>query len=310
MLIRSIVLASVAFAASTATAQSSPLLERREVRADGHPLTVWSKRPPTPARGAVLLLHGRTWSARPNFDLQLPGKPVSLMDALVSRGYAVYALDQRGYGGTPRDASGWLTPDRADRDVAAVLDWVATRESRPLRPRLLALLGYSRGAMTAMLAAQRHPDKMDAVILYGFPYDVASAHVAAADPATPPRVRTTAVAAGEDFISPQATVPGLKEAYVRAALAADSVRVDWRQENEYDALDPRALRSPTLLLSGERDPYANAANLSAFFPRIATADRWWVVLPGVDHVAHLEAQDAFVNAVVDFLERRVTLPKR
>jgi pimeloyl-ACP methyl ester carboxylesterase len=309
MRIRSMVFASIALA-STASAQSSPLLERREVRADGHPLTVWSKRPPVPARGAVLLLHGRTWSARPNFDLQLPGKPVSLMDALVSRGYAVYALDQRGYGGTPRDATGWLTPDRAERDVAVVLDWVGTRESRPLRPRLIALLGYSRGAMTAMLATERHPEKVDALILYGFPYDAASPHAAPADPPAPPRTRTTPVAAGEDFITPQATLPGLKEAYVRAAVAADSIRVDWRQENQFDALDPRGLRTPTLLISGERDPYANAANLSAFFPRIGAADRWWVTLPGVDHVAHLEAQDAFVNAVVAFLERRVTLPKR
>jgi pimeloyl-ACP methyl ester carboxylesterase len=232
------------------------------------------------------------------------------MDALVSRGYAVYALDQRGYGGTPRDATGWLTPDRAERDVATVLDWVATRESRPLRPRMLALLGYSRGAMTAMLVAQRHPEKVDAVILYGFPYDVAGPHTAPADPMAPPRLRTTAVAAGEDFISPQATVPGLKEAYVRAALADDSIRVDWRQESQFDALEPRALHSPTLLLSGERDPYANAANLAAFFPRIGTADRWWVVLPGVDHVAHLEAQDAFVNAVTGFIERRLVPPKR
>lgn len=301
---RFLLLASVAVLASSAHAQPSPLLERREVRADGHPLTVWSKRPATPARGAILLLHGRTWSARPNFDLQLPGKSVSLMDAFAARGYAAYALDQRGYGGTPRDGTGWLTPDRAERDVATVLDWVATRESRPLRPRLPALLGYSRGAMTAMLVAQRHPEKLAAVVLYGFPYDVAAPHAVPNDPATPPRARTTALAAGEDFITPQATLPGLKEAYVRSAIATDSVRVDWRQENEFDALDPRALRTPTLLLSGERDPYANAANLPAFFPRIATADRWWVILPGVDHAAHLETPDAFVNAVVDFLERR------
>lgn len=303
------VVAGAVLSAATAHAQS-PLLERREVRADGHPLTVWSKRPPVPARGAVLLLHGRTWSARPNFDLQLPGKPVSLMDALVSRGYAVYAVDQRGYGGTPRDATGWLTPDRAERDVAIVLDWVAARESRPLRPRVPALLGYSRGAMTAMLVAQRHPEKVDAVILYGFPYDVTSQRAATGEPAAPPRVRTTPAAAGEDFITPQATLPGLKEAYVRSALANDSVRVDWRQENQFNVLEPRALRSPTLLLSGERDPYANAANLAAFFPRIGAADRWWVILPGVDHVAHLEAQDAFVNVVVSFLERRLAAPGR
>ena len=35
------------------------------------------------------------------------------MMALNEHGYTAYAVDQRGYGSTPRDASGWLTPDRA-----------------------------------------------------------------------------------------------------------------------------------------------------------------------------------------------------
>jgi pimeloyl-ACP methyl ester carboxylesterase len=298
-----VLLASLAVARS-ASAQSTPLLERREVRADDHPLTVWSKRPATPARGAILLVHGRTWSSRPNFDLKVPGVRVSLMDALVAKGYAVYALDQRGYGGTPRDASGWLTPDRAERDVSAVLDWVTQRESRPLRPRQPVLLGYSRGAQVAALAAQRHPEKLSGLVLYGFPQNVTTPLTMAPDPATPPRRRTTAQAAGEDFITPAATLPGVKEAYVQAATTMDSVRVDWRNEQQFEALDPRLLRTPTLLLDGERDPYANAAAHPVFFSRIGTADRWWVVLPGVDHVAHLEGQDAFVNAIVSFIERR------
>lgn len=304
MTVLRIVLAG-AIALSTATtlgAQSTPLLERREVRADGHPLTVWSKRPPTPARGSILLVHGRTWSARPNFDLQVPGLHVSLMDALVARGYAVYALDQRGYGGTPRDATGWLTPDRAERDVSTVLDWVTQRESRPLRPRRPALLGYSRGSQVAMLVAQRHPDKLGALILFGYPQP-AGPLTPVAEPAQPPRRRTTAAAAGEDFITPTSTPPGVKEAYIRMATTTDSIRVDWRQEGQFAAIDPRLVHVPTLLLDGERDPYANAAGHPAFFARLGTADRWWIVLPTVDHAAHLETQTAFVNALIGFLDR-------
>ena len=108
------VLCAASLAPALAHSQATPLLERREVRADGHPLSVWSKRPPTVAKGAIVLLHGRTWSALPNFDLHAAGQRVSLMDALVARGYAVYALDARGYGGTPRDSTGWLTPERAE----------------------------------------------------------------------------------------------------------------------------------------------------------------------------------------------------
>lgn len=296
--------------AAPSVAQTPRILERREVRADGHPLTVWSKRPPTPARGSILLLHGRTWSARPNFDLQLPGGRTnsSLMDALVARGYAVYALDQRGYGGTPRDATGWLTPDRAERDVSTVLSWIIERESAGSRPRRPAvahpvLLGYSRGAQVAMLVAQRHPEQLSGLVLYGYPAPTPDSALPP-DRSAPPRAHTTAAAAGEDFISPAVTPTGVKEAYVRAATTTDSNRVDWRLESQFSTLDPARVRVPTLLLDGERDPYANASNHPAVFARLGTADRWWVVLPGADHAAHLEVQTAFVNALVAFVERR------
>jgi pimeloyl-ACP methyl ester carboxylesterase len=285
-----------------APAQSAPILERREVRADGHPLTVWSKRPPTAANGAIVLLHGRTWSARPNFDLHVAGQRVSLMDALVARGYAVYALDARGYDGTPRDSTGWLTPERAERDVSAVLSWVRVREGGAGRPAP-TLLGYSRGAQVALLVAQRHPSQISGVALYGFPQDVTKPFVAAAEAAAPARRRTTAAGAAEDFITPDSTPAGVRDAYVRDAIARDSVRVDWRQEEQFRALDPVAVRTPVLVINGERDPYANAASLPAFFSRLAGVDRWWVVLAHADHAAHLERQPAFVNAVVSFMER-------
>jgi pimeloyl-ACP methyl ester carboxylesterase len=294
-------------------AQATRVLERREVRVDGHPMTVWSKRPPTEVGGSILLVHGRTWSARPNFDLRLPrGRgDASLMDALVARGYAVYALDQRGYGGTPRDSSGWLTPDRAARDVSAVLEWVRAREVRGngsrvrrVRAEKPVLLGYSRGAQVAVLVAQRHPEQLSGLVLYGYPDPGAAAQASAPEPAVPPRQRTTEAAAAEDFISPAVTPPGVKEAYVQMATAMDPVRADWRRETQFAAIDPAQVRVPTLLLDGERDPYANASNHPAFFSRLGTADRWWVVLPGADHVAHLETPDAFVNALVAFMTRR------
>jgi pimeloyl-ACP methyl ester carboxylesterase len=281
--------------------QSAPLLERREVRADGHPLTVWSKRPATKARGTVVLLHGRTWSALPNFDLHTAGQRVSLMDALVARGWAVYALDARGYGATPRDGTGWLTPDRAERDASAVLDWVRAREGAP--GSLPTLLGYSQGSRVALLVAQRHPDKLSALVLYGFPQDVTKGVVAPPEPASPPRQRTRAESAGEDFISPDSTPVGVRYAYVRSAIASDSVRVDWRHEEQFGELDPAKVRTPVLLINGERDPYANAASLPVFFSRLAGVDKWWVVLSHADHAAHLERQTAFVNALVSFLER-------
>ena len=290
---------------SSAVSASAPPVSRaparNQVRADdGHELVVWSRRPRGAVRGAILLLHGRTWSSLPNFDLQVPGLHESLMESLSARGWAVYALDQRGYGATPRDSSGWLTPSRAARDAIEVLDWISAHEKLSSRP---VLFGYSQGSMTTMLAALQQPAHMSAIVLYGFPLDV---NATPREPAAPPvmqRRRTTAAGAGEDFITPESTPRGVKEAYVRAAVAADPVRTDWRDEGTFMTMKPDSLRVPTLLIAGERDPYATAAHLNGFIARMSGVDRALVVLARTDHAAHLEKQPLFVSSLLGFLER-------
>lgn len=287
--------------ATTATVGAQQPIRHVVTADDGHPLTVWEKRPAA-ARRTIVLLHGRTWSALPDFDLQVPGHPVSLMDALVARGYAVYALDARGYGGTPRDSSGWLTPDRAADDVITVCRWVAAHGRVAGRP---ALLGWSFGSVTGQLAAQRAPDAISALVLFGhFSFPPSMPPDTSSGP--PPRNATTATAAGEDFISPHATDPAVPAAYVKAALAAQPVKTDVRHLDQFNALDPAMVTVPTLEIMGERDPVSNQVpgGEAAFFGRLATPDREFVVLPGVDHAAFLENQRArFIEALVDFLAR-------
>ncbi|MEO8335386.1 MAG: alpha/beta fold hydrolase [bacterium] len=284
--------------AQTATAQR---VQRQDVVADdGHHLALWSTRPTGQPKGEIVLLHGRTWSALPNFDLHAPGQKVSVMEALADLGYAVYALDQRGYGQTARDKTGWLTPLRAAADAEAVTDWVASRAPNKRRP---ALLGYSRGSGTAMLAAQRHPEKVSSLILYAPYYNIAQRPDVPAEAAKPPRAATTREAAGEDFLTPDSTPAGVKAAYVRSAVQSDPVRVDWRHEEQFNVLDPAKVRTPTLILHGELDPVAKDAGLADFFTRLATVDRSWMVLAHSDHVAHLERTAAWVHAVTSFLER-------
>jgi pimeloyl-ACP methyl ester carboxylesterase len=299
-----IVAASVLAAAPNATyaqRQSATRVQRQEVIADdGHRLALWEARPTGSPKGEIVLLHGRTWGALPNFDLHVPGQQVSVMETLAGLGYAVYALDQRGYGATPRDKTGWLTPVRAAADAEAATDWVAARAPGKRRP---ALLGYSRGSATAMFAAQRHPEKLSSLILYAPYYNITKRPDVPAEPSAPPRVATTRVAAGEDFLTPESTPAGVKEAYIRSAVKNDPVRVDWRHEEQFNALDPARIHTPTLIVHGEGDPIARDAGVPAFFPRLGAVDRSWVVLARSDHVAHLERTAAFVHAVTSFLER-------
>ncbi|MEM6293585.1 MAG: alpha/beta fold hydrolase [Myxococcota bacterium] len=274
--------------------------ERHEVVADdGHALAVWAKVPETP-RGAIVLLHGRTWSGRPDFDLQVPGEARSTMDALAAAGLATYALDLRGYGETLRDATGWNTPDRAAKDLLAVLRWVGERhEGAP------ALLGWSLGSLTSQLAAQREPGLVSALILYGYPRSPDRRYKADRKGVEPARAATTAKGAASDFIIPGNISQAGIDAFVEQALAADPVRTDWRGTEEWNELDPGKVTVPTLVMHGAKDPYAPKANQVKLFNRLAAEDRAYVVIAGGDHAAHLEdVGPRFIDAVLGFVDAR------
>jgi pimeloyl-ACP methyl ester carboxylesterase len=261
---------------------------------DGFQLTMWRKAPAQPRR-AVLLIHGRTWSGRPDFDLQVPGEKRSFMDALVAEGYAAYALDLRGYGATPRDATGFLTPERAAADVTAALRQIG---GRPV------LFGWSLGSMVSQLVSQRAPDALGALVLFGSPFDPDGKRAERPDPAAPARAPTTAKAAAEDFIAPGVISKRAIEAYVQAALAADPVRADWRHDSEWNALDPGAVHVPVLLLQAELDPLARPDAQVRLFSHLGTSDRQWVVIPGGDHAALLEdTAPRLIAAIRAFVDR-------
>jgi pimeloyl-ACP methyl ester carboxylesterase len=278
-----------------------------EVRADdGHRLRLWQLEPPAAAPGerpAILMVHGRTWSGLPDFDLRVgDDRRRSLMHALAERGWATYALDLRGYGESERDTSGWNTPDRAADDLVAALALVREREGTAPD-----LLGWSYGALVAQLAVQRRPDAARKLVLYGYPRDPAALRQApppaasGRDPGPPPRAQTTEAAARSDFITPGSIPEPAIAAFVEAALASDPVRADWRSTEQFAALDPQAVTIPTLVIHGVGDPIARAAWQGSLFAGLAADDRQWVVLPGTDHAAHLERPAAFRRALLAFL---------
>jgi pimeloyl-ACP methyl ester carboxylesterase len=269
---------------------------RHELMTDGHKLALWEKRAAKP-RGSILLVHGRTWSALPNFDLQVPGVERSVMDGLNTAEYTAYALDLRGYGDSSRDASGWLTPDRAATDVSVALEWI--RKANPGQPPP-TLVGYSRGASISTLVAARYPESLSMLVLYGYP---SAPRAPTPAPASPLREPNTAKAAASDFITPGAASQAVIDAYVAHALKANPVRVDWRNEDQF-AFDPASIRAPTLLLYGARDPLYSPEAVSKLLSALGTQDRTLVLLPNSDHAAHVEnTHRAWLHALVEFIER-------
>lgn len=271
-------------------------LVHHTVSADGHPLAVWEKSAPGDA-SPILLVHGRTWSALPDFDLQVEGEALSLMDGLVEKGFAVYAIDMRGYGETPRDESGWLTPNRAAADVAIVLEWIASE-----RNRVPHLFGWSMGSTISMLVAQQSPDLVASVTLFGFWHDL-DVTLPPDEPGIEPlRLKNTAEAAASDFITPGSISEKAIDAYVAASLAADPIKTDLRHYDHYNALDPARIVVPTLVIQGEFDPIAPAEYQAKLFTRIATGHKQWVTVPGGDHAAFMETpRRYFIDELVTFL---------
>ena len=265
---------------------------------DGHKLFLYSRISENPS-ASILLIHGRTWSALPDFDLITPQEDLSMMNALAKQGLAVYAVDLRGYGKSARDKSGWNTPNRAAKDIANVLDYI-----NGLHQSLegTSVFGWSNGSKVALLTAQHYPDKVKSIILYGFPIDTELKIPIEPQNQPPLKKATTAEAAAEDFITPGTISSHAIAAYVKATLAADPIRSDWNQLNQWNQLDAEKVSVPTLLLQAESDPYMNVDADALFFKKLATQDKQWIILSNADHAALLEtARFRFYNAVVNFI---------
>jgi pimeloyl-ACP methyl ester carboxylesterase len=283
---------------TVAAGQTTVPPERFTVLADGHPLAVWARRPATPV-GTVLLIHGRTWSSRPDFDLQVPGLRRSVMQSLADRGLAAYAVDLRGYGETPRDRTGWLTPRRSAADVLAVLMWIAAQHPALAPP---ALVGWSRGGGIAMLVAQSDPRRLSSLVLFGFVFDPETLYLDTPPPSRPLRLRNTASAAASDFVSPAVTPRAVVDAFVAQALKSDPIAADLRNEDEFNVLDPARVTVPTLLIFGDRDINVPPGEGDRFMRRLRSQRKQMVALPGADHAAQLEdTHDSWIAAVTGFI---------
>ena len=279
-----------------AGAQSQP--DRLTVAGAGQQVTVWSRHPEH-ARGAVVLVHGRTWSARPAFDFEPRSGSRSLLKALTAAGFATYAIDLPGYGSSQRDSSGWLAPGRAVEDVEAVLEFVSRRHPDLPAP---VLLGWSRGSKISALVATHAKEPLSALVLYAYNLDPGARPDNGPPSGRAPAVSNTAESARSDFVSPAVASPALIQDFVAAALAADPIRVDVCCDAEFLAIRPESIRIPTLLIHGARDPAFRPAIAAAFFTRLASADRRWIVVAGADHAAHLEdTAPEVVAAMTDFI---------
>jgi pimeloyl-ACP methyl ester carboxylesterase len=115
-------------------------------------------------RPVLFLVHGSSISARPSFDLSVPGRgEYSLMNAFAYRGFDVWTMDHENYGRSSRtDGNSDITS--GVEDLKAATQIVAHETGQPR----LHLLGESSGALRAGAFASAEPDRVARLVLEAF----------------------------------------------------------------------------------------------------------------------------------------------
>lgn len=301
---------------------------------DDHPLAVYGIGSDSPVQTSltehslrpILLLHGRTWSSVPVYHLlggpkqQENGEESrSLMEVLRDNGLQPYAMDFRGFGGTPNDATHCVEPNRCVSDVETVLKWIAERHGMDSSPvngtpeepafEMPALLGWSQGALVAQMLAQKNQHLISKLVLYGSIYDPLVRYVRDPLYRTSPvtdatLVINTADSAMEDFTIEGTITQDTAHSFAEAALVSDPLKANWQHLYQFNTLDPARVHVPTLVVAGDQDPYAPLHIQSDLFTNLGRgSDRTWSIVADADHATHLlEGRERFSNIVTSFVQ--------
>jgi pimeloyl-ACP methyl ester carboxylesterase len=285
---------------------------------DGLRIYLWEKHKPGPedhyaVSGKIaLLVHGGTWSGRPDFDLQI--RDYSLMDLLATNGYDVWAIDIHGYGHsdkTDRDCSG---AQSAAADIDAAVEYIAKLRG----VSKIDLLGWSAGTQRAGLYAMQHPERVAKLILYAPQWKgtaesrdrVRKRIENGGKPLGQYRINTE-VAARSDFVDGELALHPQFEEDVVALYAREALQTDPQSPNAFvqdsanlPILDPLRITVPTMIIFGEYDYYAKEEDLLPFFSQLKTRDKQFVLLPHGGHALILEKDHRrFQQEVLAFFDR-------
>jgi pimeloyl-ACP methyl ester carboxylesterase len=227
----------------------------------------------------VVLMHGAFGGAS-SFFAQTP--------ALVEAGFRVHAPERRGHAHTP-DVEGPLSYSVMADDTISYLDQEVGRPAH--------LVGWSDGAVVALLVALRRPDLVDHVVLIGQYVNSSgktpdSQLIASLDsPETIAFLRR-----GYDPVSPD----GPDHFPVVFAKTMQMVM----SEPEIDLATLTSVTAPTLVLQGDRDEVTveHSAAVVRALPNARLA-----VLPGT-HALPVERPDLVNPLIVSFLRDTETAP--
>ena len=260
-------------------------------------LALYRKRigpPQAGERPVLFLVHGSSVSAKPSFDLTVPGRgEYSLMNVFAGYGLDVWTMDHEGYGKSARTAGNSDVASGVE-DLKAASE-VVVRETGQPRAHFY---GGSSGALRAAGFAMARPERVDRLILEAFTWTGKGSPTLGKRAEQVDYYRThNRRPRGRDMIrsiftrdKPGTSDPAVAEALADAELPfGDTIPTGTYLDMTANlpVVDPRRVKAPVLMVRGEHDGIATEDDLLEFFRRLPNPDRQFIVLAGASHAVAL-----------------------
>ena len=260
-------------------------------------LALYRKRigpPQAGERRVLFLVHGSSVSAKPSFDLTVPGRgEYSLMNVFAGYGFDVWTMDHEGYGKSARTAGNSDVASGVE-DLKAASE-VVVRETGQPRAHFY---GGSSGALRAAGFAMARPERVDRLILEAFTWTGKGSPTLGKRAEQVDYYRThNRRPRGRDMIrsiftrdKPGTSDPAVAEALADAELPfGDTIPTGTYLDMTANlpVVDPRRVKAPVLMVRGEHDGIATEDDLLDFFRRLPNPDRQFIVLAGASHAVAL-----------------------
>jgi alpha-beta hydrolase superfamily lysophospholipase len=275
---------------------------------------VGAPKPGEAPKPVLFLAHGSSVSARPTYDLTVPGhSDYSLMDKFAEYGFDVWTMDFEGYG---KSAIGPGNSDIASgvEDLKAASE-VIVRETRQTR---FHIYGESSGALRAGAFAMAQPERVDRLALGSFTWTGQGSPTLSKRSENVESYRThNRRPRDREMIrsiftrdKPGTSDPAVADAMADAELKfGDTVPTGTYLDmtTRLPIVDPLKVKAPVLIVRGEYDGIATEEDLLNFFQKLPVQDREFAILPGASHSIGLGLnRQQFWHVLRSFLE----MPKR
>jgi pimeloyl-ACP methyl ester carboxylesterase len=221
----------------------------------------------------VILLHGGLGHSG-NWGYQVP--------ALVESGYRAVVIDSCGHGRSTRDARPF-TYELMAADVLAVMD--------ALRIDKASLVGWSDGAVIALLLADNVPTRVSGVFFFACNMDLSG--VKENFEFTP--VISRCVGRHKQDYQQLSVTPDQFDPF------SEAVSLMQQTQPNYSADDLAGISVPVTIVHSEHDEFIKREHAEYLARTIPGAE--FVFLPGVSHFAPLQRPEQFNRAVLAFLSK-------